>query len=404
MGTSLHDRGGAGRLGPRSLLFIVSIVAHGCHGCATRSKPAASVAHDPSPSRTNMHRSSLQNPGFVSMYDTGVPEQYTLNAAGPRRILTTTRFHQRGAELLELGPEDPASWDVEVPDGAELFGATSGVSPGNAHQLWVGWLVGRRVHMQALMQEHPIEAELGADETPIFPAVMDGAGLASLYAWHPAGAGIALTRRVFSGALKEPPAATGEVLSEIPGRPLVSSAAAVPGERSQHAVIGWIEASDAGAVIGVAVITPDRMRVVRSRPIADTVPFARQRLGIWPAGPLSSQRVRVTALVESTSPGGDYTVATFEVAAPPKEPALTLSESGIPAKQLHAAAFDYVKNYLEPFFVRTYLTTNRALLVGTPPRARRQGIPLDSPLPVLVTDPAYWGTRAADGTFTFEEL
>jgi hypothetical protein len=258
--------------------------------------------------------------------------------------------------------------------------------------------------MQALMQEHPIEAELGADETPIFPAVMDGAGLASLYSWHPAGAGTALARRVFSGAIKEAPSATGEVLSEIPGRPVVSGAAAIPGEKSQHAVIGWIEATDGGALLGVAVITPDRMRVVRSRPIANTVPFARQRIGIWPAGPASSQRVRVTALVESTAGAGGYQVATFEIGPAPKEPAVTLSDSGIPARHLHAAAFDYVKNYLEPFDVRTYLTTDGALLAGAPPQVKRHSIPLDSPLPVLVTDPAYWGTRAADGTFSFEDL
>jgi len=49
------------------------------------------------------------------------------------------------------------------------------------------------------------------------------------------------------------------------------------------------------------------------------------------------------------------------------------------------------------------------------PRVTRNGLessrrarPFQGPtarhLPVLVTDPAYWGKRAADGTFTFEEL
>jgi hypothetical protein len=384
------------------LAVVVVIVSHGCHGCAARSRPGANVTPERPSSRTNMQRSSLQNPGFISMYDTGVPAQYTLNAAGPRRILTTTRFYQRGLELEELGPEDPASWDVEVPEGPELFGATSGITPDTAHQLWVGWFMGRRLHMQAVMQELPIETEIGGDETPIFPAVMDGAGLAALYSWHPVAGGTALLRHVFSGAIKQPAAVTAEVLSEVPGRPLISGAAAIPGEKSEHAVIGWIESTDAGAVLGVAVVMPDHMRVVRSKPIPDTIPFARQRLGVWAAAPASSRRARVTALVEARGPDGGYQVATFEIGPPPTEPTLTLAGSGIPPKQLHAAAFDCVKDYLNPYLYRTYLTNDGTLLSGTKdPQVKRQGVPLDSVLPVLVTAAPYWGTRAADGTFTF---
>jgi hypothetical protein len=51
---------------------------------------------------------------------------------------------------------------------------------GFSHQFWVGWLVGRRLHMQALMQVKPIDTELATDEVPIFPAVTDLSGVGNL--------------------------------------------------------------------------------------------------------------------------------------------------------------------------------------------------------------------------------
>src|SRR5947209_20541675 len=117
----------AGLDGRRRDQVLAIVLAIAGHGCATRTTPAVNLMQDRSSS--NVPRSSLQNPGFVSMYERTEPEQYVLNAAGPRRKLTTTGYYQRGPEPLELGPEDPVSWDVQIPEGAELFGATTGISP-----------------------------------------------------------------------------------------------------------------------------------------------------------------------------------------------------------------------------------------------------------------------------------
>ena len=35
---------------------------------------------------------------------------------------------------------------------------------------------------------------------------------------------------------------------------------------------------------------------------------------------------------------------------------------------------------------------------------KRRGVDLDSPLPIATTSYVYWGTRAPDGTISFEQL
>ncbi|MEA2700646.1 MAG: hypothetical protein QOI66_4917 [Myxococcales bacterium] len=356
-----------------------------------------------------MPRFTVSNPGLVTTYEIGdfvSREVYTIDVVGPRRILQTTQFAERGPERDQLGAQPPVPWDVEVPDGAQLFGATSGISPGLAHQFWVGWLAGPRLHLQALMQKAPVDITVAADESLIFPPVMDRAGTACLYSWRPTGAGAAtaLWRHVVSGQLNTAAVATTEALSEIPSRPVVSVAAAIPGEPSQHAVLGWVEATPAGTVLGLAIVMPDRLRVFRSDPIADTVPFANQRLGVWAAAPASLQRVRLTAVVASKTAPAAYRVATFSVAPAPAGASLSLANTDLPAGQLHAAAIDYLKNHVDPAFQQTFLLGDGTLWTGKVPHAQRQGVVLNDPLAVATTMNAYWGVRSGNGPLTFEPL
>jgi hypothetical protein len=97
---------------------------------------------------------AVANPGLVAIYQDGEMSSvrvYGLGLLGNNRILHTAEFAPGGRELEELKTRKWVSWDVSVPEGALLFGATSAVSAGMSHQFWVGWLLGRRLHMQALM-------------------------------------------------------------------------------------------------------------------------------------------------------------------------------------------------------------------------------------------------------------
>jgi hypothetical protein len=283
-----------------------------------------------------------------------------------------------------------------------LFGATSAVSAGMSHQFWVGWLLGRRLHMQALMQPKPIEMEIEADEVPILPAVTDSSGVGNLYTWRPAGRGTALWRHSFSGQIKTAGFATSEALSEIPGQPVVSIAGTIPGEESQHVVIGWVEATVEGAVLGIAFVSPERMRVIRSKPIAGMVPVVRQRIGLWAAAPVSAGRFQLIAAVQSQAEQPAYGAAVMNIGPNADQGSVTLSGIGIPAGTLHSAAFDY-DSYEEPSFSRTFLTKDGTLWARKKPEVKRHSVDLDSPLPVASTSVGtYWGVRAADGTMTFE--
>jgi hypothetical protein len=354
-----------------------------------------------------MVRHTLANPGIITSYQTGMVDEwasYVISVAGSRRVLQTTEYYEGGMEMSEARAFAPSSWGVEVPESAELFAATSGITPANAHQFWVGWLMDRRLHMQALMQEGPIDAVLAVDETPIFPAVMSKAGLAALYSWRPVPAGMALWRRVFSGQIKTQGSSVTEALSEIPGHPLISVAGAIPGEPTQHAVIGWVESTVAGAVLGMAIIRPDSMRVVRSDPIPDWEPLARQRPGLWASAPPADQRFELAVALRSRATPHSYTLARFSVGAKAEERTVSVRAIDVPRDQLHAAAFDYLKDHVEPKFHCTYLTIDGGMWVGGTPQVRRQNVALDSALPVLTTRRAYWGVRSTDDTLTLERF
>ena len=77
---------------------------------------------------------------------------------------------------------------------------------------------------------------------------------------------------------------------------------------------------------------------------------------------------------------------------------------GLPAGQLHAAAYDYVKNHVEAFANQEFLTKDGRLWSGPPPTLMKQGVSLDDPLTILMTRQAYWGERSADGTLSFHIL
>ena len=112
-----------------------------------------------------------------------------------------------------------------MPDGAKVFSVTGASSPEQARQFWVGWQVKKRLYMQALMQQGPIGVDLAADETPLFPAVMDDAGVAALYSLRPAADHVALWRHVFTGAIKTKATVAVEALTELPGGRLYPSSA-----------------------------------------------------------------------------------------------------------------------------------------------------------------------------------
>jgi hypothetical protein len=259
--------------------------------------------------------------------------------------------------------------------------------------------------MQALMQEGPIDTDLAGDETPIFPASMDNAGVAALYSWRPAKEGTALWRRLFTGQIKAKPTVTTETLTAVPGRPLVSVLGAIPGDRSQHALIGWAEDTAAGAVLGIAIVRPDGIRVLHSEPVPDFSPFVTQRPGIWASAPPANERYEVTVELQSRHAPHDYKTMQFSVGTTPEESRLSSSTIGLPGDSLHAVAFDYVKNYVDPFLTETYLTKDGRLWLGHPALLRREHVSLDDPLAVLTTEArAYWGVRTSDGSLKFESF
>ncbi len=382
-----------------------AVILQGCQGC-THSNAVADRPNNNMPLRMKMPSFALANPGLVAIYQDFADEVFVLAVLGKNRILHTAEFAQTGRERAHLETDKWVSWDVPVPEGALLFGATSAVSASMSHQFWVGWLLGRRLHMQALMQLKPIEIAIDADEVPILPAVTDHSGVGNLYSWRPAGSGTALWRHSFSGQIKTAGSVTSEAQSEIPGQPVVSIAGTIPGEESQHAVIGWVEATAEGAVLGVALVSPERMRVIRSEPIPGMVPIVRQRLGVWAGSPMSAGRFQLVAVVQSQAEQPAYSIAAMNIGPNADQGAISLSGIDIPAGTLHSAAFDVNKDYyydVKPSFSPTFLTEDGDLWARKRPEVLRHSVDLDSPLPVASTSVGtYWGVRAADGTVTFE--
>jgi hypothetical protein len=255
-----------------------------------------------------------------------------------------------------------------------------------------------------------VDTDLAADETAIFPAVMDKDGVAALYAWRRVAGGSALWRHLFRGAIKTKTSVSTEALTEIAGRPVVSVVGAIPGEPTQHALIGWAEDTAAGAVLGIAVVRPDHISVVRSEPTPGFSPFVHQRPGIWASAPNPTPgagryelRLVLQSRAEAAGPG-TYQTAKFSVGAKAVAPKVSLESVGLPAGQLHAAAYDYVKDSIDPLANQAFLTRDGQLWFGPPPTLMKHGVSLDDPLTILTTGRAYWGERSADGTLSFHQL
>lgn len=352
---------------------------------------------------------TVVSPGLATFYDVeGIPSKvnYAVSTIGRHHLLQTTEYYEGGPELDEIRAFQPSAWGVEVPENAELFATTGGLTPENVRQFWVGWLLGRRVSMLALMQERPIDIALATDETPVFPAVMDKAGVAALYAWRPVAdsGGTALWRHLCTGALKTQASVVTEALTAIPGRPVVSVVGAIPGEPTQHALIGWAENTPAGAVIGLAVVRPEGIRIVRSAPLSGLSPLARQRPGIWASAPPAAEGYELLLVLQSTAEPHDYKTAKLVAGATPEEHKVSLDAVRLPGDSLHAAAFDYLKNHIDAMANQAFLTKDGRLWFGPPATLMKQGLSLDDPLTILTTGRAYFGERAVDGTLSFQLL
>jgi hypothetical protein len=387
------------------LLLVALALVEGCRGCGARSTPpAASPSHDGqsrSTSRLTMPNFTLTNPGVVSFFDAELYTTYGIGVVGPRRLLQTTQFGETGAERDEVFAFKPSPWNVPVPADAEIFGVTGGNLPEQVRQFWVGWIAGKKVHMQALMQETPIELDLAADETPIFPGIMDGAGVAALYSWRPVPGGTALWRHLFSGAIKTKATAVTEALTEIPGRPALSVIGAIPGDKTQHALLGWVEEAPGGVVLAIAVIRPAQVRIVRSEPIPNVAPFPRQRAAIWASAPAGPQRYQLAVALQSREAPHAYQEAKLTVGPRAEDREVSLSPITVPPDRLHAAAFTYIKDQFEPQTHALCLTVDGRTWIPNFPEPRHDGVSLDDPLAVMTTRREYWGTRAADGTLQF---
>lgn len=357
---------------------------------------------------------SIATPGIVTAFaGVGNEEGFTIDVLGPRRILHTSELYCHGREGEEFSAKRPLSWDVVVPDTALVFGTTCAVAAGLSRQRWVGWLCGHALHMRALVKVRPVDAELAPDETPILPAITEPSGAATLYTWRPAERGTVLWRRSFAGDRTSAGGSPcAEPLSVVPGRPSLSAVGTIPGEERQHVVIGWVESSRQGAVVGIAVVTPEHMHVVRSYPILGVAPFPRQRLGIWAGAGASDPRgVQVTAMLASHAEKASYRVAVLAPAGTADQTPLALSDTLLPPGALYAAAFDYLKNPAEPHGCRVFLTHDGTVMNERQLRMHHahgadygyRHVGLDNPLPVMTSGKRlYWGSRNPDGTMSFE--
>jgi hypothetical protein len=338
---------------------------------------------------------SLQRPGLVT---TSQVQPFKLNQIFSyylgvgRRLHTVKSFRGGNSEARGFRSFDPVDWETTVPPGAQLFSVTAGISPDTTQQFWVGWLAGREVYMEALTEQQAISTPLTAGETLVFPGIMDAAGAASLFSWRAASEGAKLVQRRFSGTK-----VTETIVADIPGHPVVSRVAAVPGAPSL-AVVGWAEGSEVtrSSVLGFAVVEGGQARVWRSQEISLTSPLAAQRLGVWAA---SADHAEVAAvLVAQWHTPAYHRLARFGSTIGPAPGAPTSVPLDLPPGHLVSAAIDYAASPGNPHSAEYYLLKNGAVLNGGMIAVARD-VPPDSPLP-LIDD--YWVGRNADGSPSFE--
>jgi hypothetical protein len=317
---------------------------------------------------------------------------------GPGRRLYTVEWYPGGhSEAPPIQPQDAVEWETVVPWGAQVFSVTAGVSAARVRQFWVGWLSGGQVFMEALDGIRTLTSWLEADESVVFPAVMDGSGVASVYSWRPTASGAALWQHVFSKWSAGAP----RKLMDIPGRPALSRVTSVPGLRTQHAVVGWVEQTDAStSVLGTALVEEGRATFHRSHPIPGTRVLSPQRMGVWASAPDTWE---TAAILTSAGPQA-HEVARFGVNTETPEGAVKIDVLNLGPGQVARAAIDYCRYAEEPRFNRALLMAD-GRLIGRYGDVVRTSVPLNSELPIVtVGRSAYWRVRKPDGTFDLEPL
>jgi hypothetical protein len=336
----------------------------------------------------------LQRPGLVTTSQVQpfkLNQIYSYYLGVGRRLHTVKSFRGGNSEARDIRSFDPVDWETTIPPGAQLFSVTAGISPDTTKQFWVGWLAGREVYMEALTEQQAIRTPLAADETVVFPGIMDAAGAASLFSWRAAGEGAKLVQRRYSGT-----SVTEEMVADIPGHPLVSRVAAVPGAPSL-AVVGWVEGSEITrrSVLGIAVVQGGRARVWRSQEISSTSPLAVQRIGVW-AGGADQGEVAAVLVAQGHTPA--YRLARFGPTLGQAPGGPTSLPLDLPPGHLISAAVDYATSPSNPHSAEYYLLKNGAVLDGALITVAR-AVPPESPLPLI---DGYWVGRNADGSPSFE--
>jgi hypothetical protein len=340
---------------------------------------------------------TLSMPGVVTTHETQPfdddLEIYSFYVGAGRRLHTVKAYIGQNIEDGGIHTYDPVDWETAVvPPGAQVFSVTAAVAAETVSQFWVGWIKDRSVYLEAVTADHAIKAELSADESVVFPAVMDGSGAASLFTWRAGAHGSALWQTVFKGKTARP-----HLVAEIPGQPLVSRAAAIPGH-PQRGVVAWVERAETTSVLGLALVEHGRATVWRSDPMAETAPVREQRIGVWVS---DDGRLETSALVTRRVDGATgYRVAHFSARL--GGPKSVLRSEGVAIKdgELARGAIEYSSSLSHPDREVYLLTKDGRLLTGRLRVARRL-VPLDSPLPIVE---GYWVSTKPHGPPQFEKL
>jgi hypothetical protein len=325
-------------------------------------------------------------------------EIHTLYLDPERRLHTVRSYLGEHPANAGMHPFDPVDWETKVPQGAQLFSVTAGVGAQTVKQFWLGWISKGQVYLDALTEDEHVAAALAPDESAIFPAVMHGSGAASLFSWKPTGDGVALSQRSFAKK-----SVTIRTVLSVPGRPVVSRTAAIPG-RPGSAVIGWIEQAGTSSILSVAVLEGGRAKMWRSQPVTGTTPVRAQRIGVWAS---ADDALEVTALLSGSGEPPSCRLSRFGVRTSQPQGQVKTTALAVQPSQLARAAIDYSSSVKTPKSSEYFLTKDGDLLVRRPDHEEhrlavvRRAVPLDSSLPIVAD---YWIVRRVEGGVDFERL
>jgi hypothetical protein len=340
---------------------------------------------------------SLWTPGLVITHETKPFDDfqiYSVYLSAGRRLHTVQAYIGQNVEDSGIHTFDPVDWEsTVVPRGAQLFSVTAGVLPETVSQFWVGWIKDRTAYLEGLTEQHAIKAPLAPDESVVFPAVMDGSGAASLFSWRSGAHGASLWQTIFKGRIASP-----HSVVEIPGRPLIFRAAAVPGH-SHRGVVAWVEHTETLTVLGMALVEHGQAKVWRSEPIAGMAPVREQRIGVWASEDGRLETGVVLAWEGGGGPG--YRLARFSAGRGGAKSALKFEKVMISAGEVTRAAVEYSSSLSDPEHVAYFLTRDGHLLEGHGLRVVRRSVPSDSSLPIVE---GYWVSKIPEGRPHFERL